>query len=176
MSEAIGHKFTRQIFLTSIFARTSQPLRMLPIALLILFFGAFGSAFASSQSLLFFYLPYTNYQFEATGLLYLFNWISLFLFSDLILYAFFKRVGGDLQLFVCIGIASLPMALFPYFFMFFSYEIARYLLLALIIWSLMLLSSAYSFGKGIRLDRSIMLSLIMIFLNIAILLFTGQLT
>jgi len=176
ISETIGHQLTRWLFLASVFAKTAQPLKLLPIALLILFSGAFGSALASSQSLLFFYLPYTNYQFETTSLLYLFNWISLFFFSDLILYAFFKRVGGDLQLFVCISIASFPMAMFPYIFIFFSYEIAQYLLLALMIWSSMLLSSAYSFSKGIRLDRSIMLSLLMLFLNTAVLLFTGHLT
>lgn len=175
LSETIGHRLTRWLFLVSVFAKTTQPLKLLPLALLILFFGALGSALASSQSLLFFYLPFTDYQFETTSLLYLFNWIGLFFFSDLIFYAVFKRVGGDLQLFVCIGIASFPMAIFPYIYMFFSYEIARYLLLALIIWNLMLLSSAYSFSKGIRLDRSIVLSLLMLYLNTAVLLVTGYL-
>jgi len=175
VGETVGHRLTRWLFLASIFEKTAQPVKLLPFALLVLFFGALGSAIASSQSLLFFYLPYTNFQFEATSLLYLFSWISLFFFSDFVLYVSFKRVGGDLQLFVCIGIASFPMSMFPYIYMFLSYEIARYLLLALIIWSLMLLSSAYSFSKGLRLDRSIMLSLLMLYLNTAVLLFTGYL-
>ena len=175
LSETFSHRLVRWLFLASIFSKTAQPLKWLPLALLILVSGALGSALASSQSLLFFYSPFTNYQFETTSLLYLFNWISLFFFSDLIIYVVFKRVGGDLQLFVCVGIASLPTAIFPYIYFFLSYEIARYLLLALIVWSVILLSSAYSFSKGLRLDRSIVLSLLMLYLNTAFLLLTGRL-
>lgn len=175
LSETFGHRLIRWLFLAPVFSRTVLPLRLLPLALLILLFGALGSAFASSQSLLFFYSPFTNFQFETTTLLYLFNWISLFFFSDLIHYVVFKRTGGDLQLFVCIGIASLPIALFPYLYMFFSYEIARYLLLVLVIWTMMLLSSAYSFSKGLRLDKSIVLSLFVLYLNVAILFALGRL-
>jgi hypothetical protein len=175
ISETLNHRFVRWLFLAPIFSKTIQPLKMLPIALLILFFGALGSAFASFQSLLFFYSPFTNYQFETTSLIYLFNWISLFFFSDIIFYVVFKRAGGDLQLFVCICIASLPTAIFPYVYLFFPYDIARYWLLALVIWSTMLLSAAYSFSKGLRLDRSIVLSLLVLYLNVIVLLATGRL-
>ncbi len=175
LSETLSHRVIKWFFLAPVFSKTVKPLSLLPLALLILVFGAIGSAFASSQSLLFFYSPFTNYKFETTALLYSFNWISLFFFSDLVLYAIFKRVGGDLQLFVCIGIASLPIAVFPYLYMFFSYSVARYLLLILIVWSIMLLSSAYSFSKGLRLDRSIVLSLFVLYLNVAVLFALGRL-
>jgi len=175
LGETFSHRLTRWLFMAPLFSKTSQPLKWLPVSLLVLVFGAFGSALASSQSLLFFYSPFTNYQFETTVLLYVFNWISLFFFSDLVLYTVFKRVGGDLQLFVCIGLASLPIAIFPYIYMFFSHQVARYFLLALIVWSVMLLSSAYSFSKGIRLDKSILLSLLVLYLNITVLLTTGRL-
>jgi uncharacterized protein YhhL (DUF1145 family) len=66
--------------------------------------------------------------------------------------------------------------LFPYLYMFLSYEIARYFLLVLIIWSVMLLAAAYSFSKGLRLDKSIVLSLLVLYLNTAILLVTGRLS
>lgn len=176
IGETFSHRLVRWLFLSPLFAKTTQPLRLFPIALAILVLGALGSALASSQSLLFFYSSFTVYQFETTALLYLFNWISLFLFSDLIIYLFFKRTDGDLQLFVCLGIASVPMALFPYIYIFFSYETARYFLLILQIWSVMLLSSAYSFSKGLRLDKTIVLSLLVLYLNIAVLLVTGQLS
>ncbi len=175
MSETFSHRLARWLFLSPLFAKTIQPLKLLPLSLIILLAGAFGSAFASSQSLLFFYSPFTGYQFESTALLYLFNWISLFLFSDLIIFLFFRRSGGDLQLFVCLGIASFPTALFPYIYMFLAYEVARYFLLTLTIWSVILLSSAYSFSKGLRLDKSIVLSLLVLYLNTAVLLATGQL-
>ncbi|MDH5448214.1 MAG: winged helix-turn-helix domain-containing protein [Candidatus Bathyarchaeota archaeon] len=176
LGETFSHRLAKWLFLSPIFAKTTQPLRLLPLSLVVLVLGALGSAFASSQSLLFFYSSFTAYQFETTALLYLFNWVSLFLFSDLVIYLFFRRIGGDLQLFVCLGIASFPTALFPYIYMFLSYEIARYFLLVLIIWSVMLLSSAYSFSKGLRIDKSIVMSLLVLYLNTAVLLATGQLS
>lgn len=176
LGETFSHRLAKWLFLSPLFAKTTQPLRLLPLSLIVLALGALGSAFASSQSLLFFYSSFTAYKFETTALLYLFNWISLFFFSDLIIYLFFRRTGGDLQLFVCLGIASFPTALFPYIYMFLSYEIARYFLLVLIIWSVMLLSSAYSFSKELRLDKSIVMSLLVLYLNTAVLLATGQLS
>jgi hypothetical protein len=176
VSETSSHRLVRWLFLAPVFGKTAQPLRLLPLSLLILVLGALGSAIASSQSLLFFYSPFTGYQFETTALLYLFNWVSLFLFSDVAIYLLFKRVGGDLQLFVCVGIASFPMALFPYIYVFLSYEVARYFLLILTVWSVMLLASAFSFSKGLRLDKSIVMSLLILYLNTAILLATGLLS
>jgi DNA-binding transcriptional ArsR family regulator len=175
MGETFSHRLAKWLFLAPVFAKTVQPLKMLPLALIILISGALGSAFAASQSLLLFYSPFTDYQFETTALLYLFNWISLFFFSDIVVYLFFRRSGGDLQLFVCLGIASFPIALFPFIYMFLSYEIARYFLFILSIWSVMLLSSAYSFSKGLRLDKSIVISLLVLYLNTVILLVTGRL-
>jgi len=176
VGETFSHRLAKWLFLAPLFAKTVQPLRLLPFSLVVLIFGALGSALASSQALLFFYLPFTKYQFETTALLYLFNWITLFFCSDLIIYLFFRRTGGDLQLFVCLGIASFPTALFPYIYMFLTYEVARYFLLVLTLWSVMLLSSAYSFSKGLRLDKSIVMSLFVLYLNTAILLVMGLLS
>ena len=173
--ETFRHRVARWLFLAPLFAKTTQPLKLLPVAIAILILGALGSALASAQSLLFFYAPFMTYEFETTALLYVFNWVSLFLFSELIVYAGFKRQGGDLQFFVCLGLASLPVAAFPYLYLILSYEVARYFLLVLIVWSVLLLASAYSFGKGLRLDKSIVLSLLVLYLNTVILLATGRL-
>ena len=175
VSETFSHRIAKWLFLAPLFAKTTQPLKLLPLSLLILVLGALGSALAASMSLLFFYSPFTNYQFETTALIYLFNWISLFLFSDLVIYLAFKRVGGDLQLFVCLGIASFPVGLFPFLYLFFSYEVARYFLLVLAVWCVLLLSSAFSFSKGLRLDKSVVLSLLVLYLNVVVLLFLGRL-
>ena len=176
MSETSGHRVVRWLFLAPVFAKTARPLGFVPVALVVLVLGALGSAFAASQSLLLFYSPFTRYGFETTAVLYLFNWVSLFFFSELVIYGVFRRVGGDLQLFVCLGIASFPVALFPYLYLFISYEVARYFLLVLIVWSVMLLASAYSFGKGLRLDKAIVLSLLVLYLNTTILLALGLLS
>jgi hypothetical protein len=173
--EAFSHRISRWLFLSPLFAKTAQPLVILPFSVLVLFFGAVGSALVYVEPLLLFYLPFASFRFETLALLYLFNWIGLFLFSDVVIYLFYRRSGGELQLFTCLGIASFPMALFPYLLVFLSYDVARYLLLAFQVWSLLLLSAAYSFGKGLRLDKSIVVSLMVLFINIGVLLATGRL-
>lgn len=173
--EAFSHRLGRWLFLSPIFTRTTQPVRLLPVSIFVLVFGAVGSALANLDPMLFFYFPFTAYEPETVAVLFLFNWIGLFLFSDLFVYLLYRRVGGDLQLFTCLGIASFPLAIFPYIYMLVPYDVARYLQLPLQIWSLLLLSSAFCFGKGLRLDKSIVVSLSVIYLNVMILMILGRL-
>lgn len=174
IGEALGHRLGRYLFLSPVFTRTTQPIALLPVAILILVFGAFGSALANLDPALFFYFPYTAYQFETLMALFLFNWIGLFLFSNLIITLLYKRAGNELQLFTCLGIASFPLSLFPYLLLFVSYEYARYFLLLFQVWSLLLISSAFCFGKGLRLDKSILVGMTILYLNIMVLMILGR--
>ena len=175
ISEALSHRLGRWLFLSPIFIKTARLERLLPFALVILFLGAVGSALAKIEPIFFFYFP-SNRQFESIVALFLFYWIGLFLLCDFLVYLFYRRVGGDLQLFTCTGISALPLALFPYIYMFVLLSIARYILLAIQVWTLLLVSSALSFGKGLRLDRSITVSLIILYFNIVLLILLGRLT
>jgi len=148
--------------------------RLLPVSILVLAFGAFGAALSKVEPLLFFYFPSTH-KFETIVTLFFFHWIGLFLLSDLMIYLLYRRVGGDLQLLTCLGISSFPLALFPYVHMIVPDHVARYFLLAFQIWELLLLSSALCFGKGLRLDRSLVVSLTILYLNIALLILLGRL-
>jgi hypothetical protein len=174
MGEAFGHRVGKWFFLSPVFAKTTRPLLLLPFALAILVIGALGSAMAGIDPMLLFYHPFSAYSFQAIFALFFSNWIGLFLFSELVIYLFFDRAGGDLQLFTCLGIAALPLSVFPYFFLFFDYAVLQYLLLVFQIWTLLLLSAAFSFGKGIRLDKSIILSLTIIYLNTMVLFLLGR--
>jgi len=174
MGEALSHRVGKWLFLSPVFAKTSKTLLFLPVALGVLVFGAFGSAIAELNPMLFYYPSADALSFHATIALFVSNWIGLFLFSELMIYVFFKRAGGDLQLFTCIGVAAFPLAIFPYVTLFVSYAIAQYVLFVLQIWTILLLSAAFSFGKGIRLDKSVILSLTIIYLNTMILLFLGK--
>jgi DNA-binding transcriptional ArsR family regulator len=171
--EALGHRFGRYLFLSPVFTRTTQPIILLPVAFFILIFGAFGSALANLDPALFFYFPFSSYQFEAIIALFFFNWIGVFLFSDIIISVLYKRTGNELQLFTCLGIAAFPLAIFPYVPLFISYEFARYFLLLFQVWSLLLISSAFCFGKGIRLDKSVLVSMTILYLNIMSLMILG---
>jgi DNA-binding transcriptional ArsR family regulator len=175
VGKALSHHIGRWIFLSPIFTKTTKPERMLPLSLLILIIGALGSAQAKLDPLLFFYFPFSAYQFETIIALFLTNWIGLYLLSNLLIYLLYKRTHGNLQLLTSLGIAALPLAIFPYLHTLIPPETSRYLLLALQIWTLPLLSSAYCFGKGIRLDKSIIITLTILYLNVTILILTGRL-
>jgi DNA-binding transcriptional ArsR family regulator len=183
--EAFGHRLGRWLFLSPIFSRSVRMNSFLFGAITILILGAVGSALDNLEPLFFFYFTSTR-SFESIVIMWLFYWVSLFLLSDAIIYVFFRRTGGDLQLFACVGVAALPLAFFPYIYMLFPYVykaiptaapwLSRVVLLILQIWALLLISSAFSFGKGLRLDRSIIVTLIILYFNIVLLLLLGHLT
>jgi hypothetical protein len=66
------------------------------------------------------------------------------------------------------------MAIFPYLHLILSQAITQYLVFIFQIWSLLLVSAALCFGKGIRLDKAIVVSLTAIYLNMAILFLLGR--
>jgi len=184
ISETFSHSIGKWLFLSPIFAKTVKPIVILPFSIVILLFGAFGSAYASLDPALFFYFPYSGYEFSSIMALYIFSWISLFLFAEAFTYILYRRVGNDLQLFTCIGIASIPLAVYPYIYyafstVFWSHNldiIMQYVLIILQIFTLLLVSAAFCFGKGIRLDKAIVISLTALYLNIAILFVLGRFT
>ena len=174
IGEALSHRLGRYLFLSPVFVRTNKPAALLPVSMIILVLGAVGSALSNLEPMLFFYFSFTTYEFETVIALFLFNWVGLFLLSDLVISLLYRRVGNELQFFTCLGIATFPLALFPYIVMFVSYDVARYPLLILQMWSLLLISSAFCFGKGLRLDKSFMISMLMLYLNIVLLMILGR--
>jgi len=176
IGEAFSHRFGRWLLLSPIFIKTTRRIWLLPISILILAFGAVGTAIARLDSVLFFYFPFSGYEFETIVILFFFHWIGLFLLSDFLIYLLYRRTGSDLQLLTCVGISAFPLVLFPYIYMFLPYDVARYFQLPLQIWTLMLTSSAFCFGKGLRLDKSIVVSLTILYLNVMLLIISGRLT
>jgi len=185
ISETFSHRIAKWLFLSPVFAKTAKPLMLLPVAIAILLIGAFGSAYANLDPALFFYFPYSSYSFLGTMIIYIFNWIGLFLFVELFTSVIYRRVGNDVQLFTSVGIAAFPLAVYPYIYfimpLIFSnlslatvQMIMQYVLIIFQIFSLLLVSAAFSFGKGIRLDRSLVISLTALYVNIAILFMLGR--
>lgn len=156
----------------------------LPVAVAVLILGAVGSAVARQEPVFFFYFASTR-SFENVALMFLFYWVGLFLLADAMIYVLFRRTGSDLQLFACVGVAALPLALFPYVYVLIlpiimalvppvSFWLPRFVLLIFQVWTLLLISSALSFGKGLRLDRSIIVTLVILYLNIVVLILLGR--
>jgi len=183
-SEALSHRLGRWLFLSPVFAQSVHLRVFLPIALAVLVAGAVGSAVAKQEPVFFFYFASTR-SFENVALMFLFYWVGLFLLADAVIYVLFRRTGGDLQLFACVGVAALPLALFPYVYVLalpyvislvppVSLWLPRVVLLIFQVWTLLLISSAFSFGKGLRLDRSIIVTLAILYFNIVVLILLGR--
>jgi len=173
--EAFSHRLGRWLFLSPVFFRMIRLELFLPVSVAILFLGAVGSALARIEPVFLFYFPSTR-SFESSVVMFFFYWVGLFLLADVFCHVLFKRRGSDLQLFAGVGFSSLPLAIFPYVYMMISAVVSRYVLLVFQAWTLLLISSALSFGKGLRLDRSILLSLIVLYFNIVLLILLGRLT
>ena len=175
IGETFSHHLGRWLFLSPIFAKTTRPARLLPVSILILLLGAVGAAVANLDSMLFFYFPFSAYEFETMVIVFLFNWMGAFLLSDLLIYLLYRRGAGNLQLLTCLGIAAFPLAAFPYIYLSVPYDVSRLLLLPLQVWSLLLMSSAVCFAKEVRLDKAIVVSLTILYLNVMFLVATGRL-
>lgn len=189
ISETFGHRVGKWLFLSRLFALTVKPIRFLPISAAVLIFGAIGTSMAKLEPALFFYFPHSTYNPVILTSLFVSNWIGLFVFVEILTYAFFKRVGNDLQLFACLGLAAVPLAAFPYMYMAVPTILANLglhtlepemvrqaILVALQIWSLLLISAAFCHGKGLRFDKGILISLTAIYLNMTALFMFGKFT
>jgi DNA-binding transcriptional ArsR family regulator len=188
ISEALSHRAAKWLFLSPIFAMTAEPLRFLPISALIMVLGAWGAAAAKLEPALLFYFEGSTRSPTNISALFIFNWIGLFLFAETLAIALFRRVGNDLQLFTCIGLAALPMAVYPYLYLaapsflealaLSSWELLKTLrysvLVVLQVWSILLISAAICYGKGLRLDKGILISLTATYVNIAFLFMLGR--
>jgi hypothetical protein len=173
--EAMSHRLGRWFFLSPFFFRMIRIEVFLPVSVAMLSLGAVGSALARIEPIFLFYFP-SNLSFESEVIIFFFSWVGLFLLADILCYLLFRRTGGDLQLFAGVGFSSLPLTIFPYIHMVIPPVASRYVLLVFQVWTLLLISSALSFGKGLRLDRSILVSLIILYFNIILLILLGRLT
>lgn len=160
-----------------------EPLRSLPIALVIVFFGAWVSSQTSLEPLLLFYVNASSGSGQAWFmLLFPLGWLATFAVAELLSVIVFHRKGGELSLLTGTAFAMLPLLIVPGLSLvnFFSpAKTAAYLVVLLPImlqaWVVCLLSSAISVSKGLKLERTALVSLVIMYLNILVLLAALQL-
>ena len=180
-----AHRFVRWFFLSPIFAKTANPLKFLPLSIIMLFVGALGAAYVQLTPALFFYSPIFTYSGTSIIVRYFLGWVGLFFFGEALTYILYKRAGNSLQFLTCLGIASFPLMIYPYIYWIFPMLFSNFQYLDLTIqvihvilqiWGVLLVSSAICFGKGLRLDKAIVISLTAMYLNITILYLIGWFT
>jgi DNA-binding transcriptional ArsR family regulator len=165
------------LFGRSIFQYLSQDsLRSLPIAILIVVLGGWLSYQTNLEPLLLFYMnPSSGFNRAWLALLFPAGWITTFVIADLLSVAVFKRKGGDLTLLTTTAFAMLPLLIVPGTFALakvLSVPIATESMLIVLlpiilqVWVICLLSSAVSVSKGLKMERTAVVSLGVIYVNI----------
>lgn len=156
-----------------------DPIRTVPLAILIVLFGGWLSAQTNLEPLLLFYLsPSAGVSQAWFVVLFPLGWLATFALCDFLSITVFKRKGGDLNLLNGTAVAMLPLLVVPgiaFVAQLFSTSITvqAYLLVLPIIlqvWVVCLLSSAISISKGMTVEKSAVVSFAVIYLNVIVLL------
>ena len=86
---------------------------------------------------------------------------------------FYRRRGAELELFIGICLASFPVAIFPYLYAVLTWSTALNVLSFLQLWSTLLICSAISLCKGMRIDKALPIGMFLMFLNVFLLISLG---
>jgi hypothetical protein len=159
--------------------------RSLPLAFMVLAIGGLISFRTNLEPILLFYLSPTPGIGQAWFLLmFPLGWLVTFGVSDLLCYLFFHRRGGELSLLNGTALAMTPLLLVPGMILLiqpFSSLIQSATALTILIqvavqvWVVCLLSSAISIAKGLRMERTALVSLAVMYLNITAVILALQL-
>lgn len=120
IGEAFTHRVGKWLLLSPLFAKTAKPITLLPVAVAVLLMGGLGASYAHLGPTLFFYFPYSVFSQLGIAVLYVLNWVGLFLFAEIFTYVVYRRFGNKLQLFTCVGLATFQLAVFPFMYMLLS--------------------------------------------------------
>jgi DNA-binding transcriptional ArsR family regulator len=162
-----------------------ESLRSFPLAVLIVIFGGWISSETNLEPFLLFYLnPTTGVSPTWFILLFPLGWLATFAMCEILSIVAFKRKGGELSLLNGTAFAMLPLLVVPgisFLAQLFSTSIRvqTYLIILLPIvlqaWVVCLLSGAISISKGLRMEKTAIISLGVIYLNILVLVAALQL-
>jgi DNA-binding transcriptional ArsR family regulator len=162
----------------------ADPVRSLPLAILIVAFGGWISSQTRIEPLLLFYLTPSSGTASALSLLmFPIGWLVTFLMAAILSTVVFHRRGDDLRLLNATAFAMLPLLIVPG--LFFLAQLLSpgsslgyttiFLPIFLQAWVVCLLASAVSISKGLKLEKAAIISLSVVYLNILILLVGLQL-
>jgi len=164
---------------------SEEPLRTLPLAILIVAFGGWVSSQTRLEPLLLFYLtPSSSTSSVWFLLMFPVGWLVTFALADVLSTVILHRRGDDLRLLNGTAFAMLPLLIVPGLFSLLQlFSLGRpggfsVILLPIFLqaWVVCLLSSAVSIAKGLKLERAALISLGVVYLNILVLLVGLQLS
>jgi Yip1 domain len=174
------------LFGTTILERlNARPQTGLPFAMIILAIGGLVSYMTNLEPILLFYInPRSGIGQSWFILLFPVGWLITFGVADFLSHVFFHKKGGDLRLVNGSAVAMLPLLLVPALVFLinpFSAIIQSATTLTILIqvavqiWVICLLSNAISTAKGLKMERTALISITVMYLNVAAVLFALQL-
>ncbi len=161
-----------------------EPLRSVPLSIIILVLGGWVSFQTNLEPLLLFYLnPSRGIGQVWFLLMFPLGWLATFIVTDALASLVYQRRGGDLSLangtaFSMLPILIVPLLLFlvqPFSTVLRSTASLIVLQILVQVWVICLLASAISISKGLRMERTALISLAVMYLNITAILLTLQL-
>jgi DNA-binding transcriptional ArsR family regulator len=179
-----GHTSNRLAYVVKIFLPRSvflsvsdKPILYLPVTGIIVVLGAWVAVQANLRFLLVFPDNQTTLSPILTAIFFVSSWLTVFVLSDIFSTLIFKRKGGDLSLLVGSSFSFLPLIFFSglwYLFKIVRFDaggiITSVLILSSQLWTIGILSCSISFSKGLKMDRSALVSFMVTYINIAIFL------
>ena len=165
-----------QIFLPRrlLLSVSDKPILYLPAAAIIVALGSWIAVHANLRFILVFPDSQTSMPPDFTAALFVISWLLVFGLSDITSTFIFRRKGGDLSLLVGSSVSFIPLIFFSglwYVFRAVHFDmagiIAPFLLLACQLWTIGVLSCTISLSKGLRMDKSALISFTVIYVNIA---------
>ena len=152
---------------------SGRPLLYLPFAAIVPVLGAWVAIQTNLTFLLIFPDNHTALSPMLRAVSFVVSWLILFGASDLVSTFAFSRKGGDSSLLVGTSLALLPMIVFSGLWFLFKTSlfnanglVVPILLILFQIWTITILSCAISFSKGLRIERSALVSFLIAYLSI----------
>ncbi len=178
--------FTRELlFGRSLFNYLNdEPFRSLPLSIIILVIGGWLSFQTNLEPLLLFYVNPSRGIGQAWFLLmFPLGWLATFIVTDALSSIVYHRRGGDLSVANGTAFSMLPLLIVPVLvflvqpFSTLLRSTTSLIILQILIqvWVICLLASATSISKGLRMEKTAVISLAVMYLNITGLLITLQL-
>ena len=177
--------FTRELlFGRSLFNYLNdEPFRSLPLSIIILVLGGWVSFQTNLEPLLLFYLnPSPNIGRPWFFLMFALGWFVTFALTDGLSSLIYHRTGGDLSLVNGTVFSMLPLLIVPGLLSLiqaFSTLLRSTTTLIIFqvliqVWVICLLTSAISISKGLRMERTALISLGVMYVNITAILLALQ--
>ncbi|MGD8506828.1 MAG: hypothetical protein PVF15_09235 [Candidatus Bathyarchaeota archaeon] len=156
---------------------SARPIHFIPLAVLIVTFGAWVAAQASLDFVLVFPDSLTKAPPLLTATSFVASWLILFTLCNLIATILFNRKGGNRTLLITTAFSLLPLILFSCIWyasrilnLSFTTAQATLLLLPFQMWTIMMMSTAISLSKGLRIDKAALICFITIYINLTYLI------